>query len=93
MVEHPLRDREVVGSDPGCAIPKVLKMVPVGTWLGAQYYKASTGSLLLTNTAQLTLQHYQKNKSLTKKSEIINVCIHRRTVWKTGNHAKNVILP
>ena len=43
MVEHPLRDREVVGSIPGRAIPKALKMVPVATLLGAQHYKASTG--------------------------------------------------
>ena len=43
VVEHPLRDREVVGSNPGRAIPKALKMVPVATLLGAQYYKASTG--------------------------------------------------
>ena len=41
--EHPLRDQEVVGSNPGRAIPKVLKMVPVATFLGAQHYKASTG--------------------------------------------------
>ena len=43
MVEHPLRDREVVGSISGRAIPKALKMVPVTTLLGAQHYKASTG--------------------------------------------------
>ena len=43
MVEHPLRDREVVGSNPGLAIPKAFKMVPVATLLGAQHYKASTG--------------------------------------------------
>ena len=43
MAEHPLRDREVMGSNPGRAIPKVLKMVPVATLLGAQHYKASTG--------------------------------------------------
>ena len=43
VVEHPLRDREVVGSNPGRAIPKTLKMVPVATLLGAQYHKASTG--------------------------------------------------
>ena len=34
---------QVVGSNPGRAIPKALKMVPVATLLGAQYYKASTG--------------------------------------------------
>ena len=33
----------MVGSNPGRAIPKALKMVPVATLLGAQYYKASTG--------------------------------------------------
>ena len=43
VVEHPLRDREVVGSIPGRAIPKALKMVPVDALLGAQHYKASTG--------------------------------------------------
>ena len=37
VVEHPLRDREVVGSIPGRAIPKALKMVPVATLLGAQH--------------------------------------------------------
>ena len=43
MVKHLLREREVVGSNPGRAIPKVLKMVPVGILLGAQHYKAGTG--------------------------------------------------
>ena len=42
MVEHPLREREVVGSNPSPAIPKALKMVPVASLLGAQHYKAST---------------------------------------------------
>ena len=46
MVERPLREREVMGSIPSRAIPKALKMVPVATWLGAQHYKASTGSSL-----------------------------------------------
>ena len=58
MVEHPLWEREVVGSNPDRVIPKALKMVPVATWLGAQHYKASTASPLLTNIAQKTLQHY-----------------------------------
>ena len=44
MVDHPLREQEVVGSIPGRAIPKALKMVPVATLIGAQHYKASTGS-------------------------------------------------
>ena len=46
MVERPLREREVVGSILGRAKPKALKMVPVATLLGAQHYKASTGSSL-----------------------------------------------
>ena len=93
MVEHPLWDREVVGSNPGRAIPKALKMVPVATLLGAQHYKASTGfsspnTYRTTNFAKLA-----KNKTSPKKSPIIiNVCIHRRTVWKTGSYAKYVIL-
>ena len=44
MVEHPLRKQEVRGSNPGRAIPKALKVVPVAvTLFYAQYYKASTG--------------------------------------------------
>ena len=43
MAEHSFRDREVVDSNPGRAIPKALKMVPVATLLGAEHYKASTG--------------------------------------------------
>ena len=59
MAEHPLRDREVVGSNPGRAIPKALKMVPVATLLGAQHYKASAGfsspnKYRTTNIATLT---------------------------------------
>ena len=46
MVERPLREREVVGSNPGRAIPKALEMVPVATMLGAQHYRKSTGSPL-----------------------------------------------
>ena len=45
-LERPLREREVVGSIPGRAIPKALKIVPVATLLGPQHYKASTGSSL-----------------------------------------------
>ena len=85
VVEHPLRDREVVGSNPGRAIP-------VATLLGAQHNKASTGfsssnKYRTTNTATLT-----KIKKSEKSPIIINVCIHRWTVWKTGNYAKYVIL-
>ena len=32
-----------MGSNPGRAIPKALKMVPVAALPGAQYYKASSG--------------------------------------------------
>ena len=69
VVERPLREREVVGSKPGRAIPKALKMVPVATLLGAQHYKASTGfsHSLLTQT---TL--HKKKKKLTP------------TTWFTG---------
>ena len=59
VAEHSLRDREVVGSNLGRAIPKALKMVPVATLLGAQHYKASTGfsspnKYRTTNIATLT---------------------------------------
>ena len=61
VVEHPLRYREVVGSIPGRAIPKALKMVPVATLLGAQHYKASTGFS--------SPNVYRTTKSLANKSE------------------------
>ena len=66
VVERPLREREVVDSKPGRAIPKALKMVPVATLLGAQHWKASTGfsHSLLT---QLTL-HKKKKKKKKKKT-------------------------
>ena len=78
MVEHPLREREVVGSNPGGAIPKAFKMVPVATLLGAKHYKASTGfsspnKYRTTNIETLT------KRSPKKSPTIINVCIHRRT--------------
>ena len=90
MAEH--RDQEVVGSNPGRAIPKALKMVTVATLLGAQHYKASTGfsspnKYRTTHIATLT-----NIKKVRKSLIIINVCIHLRTVWKTGNYAKYVIL-
>ena len=44
MVKRPLRERYAKGSIPGRAIPKALKMVPVDILLGAQHFKASTGS-------------------------------------------------
>ena len=66
VLEHPLWDREVVGSNPGRAIPKALKMVPVAILLGAQHYNASTGfsspnKYCTTNFATIT-----KIKSLNK---------------------------
>ena len=71
---------------------KGVKMVPVATLLGVQHYKArngfsSTNTYHTTNFATLT----KLNKS-EKSLIIINVCIHRRTVWKTGSYAKYVIL-
>ena len=84
-----------VGQD-GCRIdtwPRhtkdVIKMVPVATLLGAQHYKASTGFSSLTNHASLASHNEQKKK---KSLIIINVCIDRRTEWKTGIRAKFVIL-
>ena len=88
MLEYPLREREVVGSKPGRAIPKAIKMVPVATLLDDQHDKASTGFS--------SPNKYRTANILTHKSEkspiIINVCIHRRTVWKIGSHAEYAIL-
>ena len=48
MVERPLREQEVVGLkiESWPCHTKGVKMVPVATLLGAQHYKASTGSPL-----------------------------------------------
>ena len=55
MVEHPIRDGEIVDLNPDHAIPKALKMVLVAILLGAQHYKASTGfSSRTTNMATIT---------------------------------------
>ena len=53
VVERPLREWEVAGSNLGRAIPKVLKMVPVAALIGAQHYKATTGFSTLTNIAYM----------------------------------------
>ena len=67
VAEHPLRDQEVVGSNPGRAIPKALKILPVATLFGAQHYKASTGfsspnKYRTTNIA--TLSNIKKSKKV-----------------------------
>ena len=92
VVEHPLRDREVVGSKPGRAIPKSLKMVPVATLLGAQHYKARTGFSSPNKISHNSPRNTSKINKSEKSLIIINVCIHRNTVWKTGSYAKYVIL-
>ena len=92
VVEHPLRDREVVGSNPGRAIPKALKLVPVATLLGAQHYKESTGFSSPNKNHTTNLATLAKINKSEKSLIIINVCIHRRTVWKTGSYAKYFIL-
>ena len=65
VVKHPLREREVKGTNPGRAIPKALKIVPMATLLGAQHYKASTGfsspkKYCTTNIATLTKRSQKK---------------------------------
>ena len=65
MVEDPLRDREIVGSNPGRAIPKALEMVPVATLFGGQHYKASASfsspnTYCTTNFATLTKINYSE---------------------------------
>ena len=92
VTEHPLWDREVVGSNPGHAIPKALKMVPVATLLGAQHYKASTGFSFQNTYCTTNFATLAKINKSEKSLIIINVCIHRRTVLKTGSYAKYIIL-
>ena len=80
------------GFEPRPRHTKGVKMVPVATLLGAQHYKASTGSLLLTKYGTTNLATPAKINKSEKSPIIINVCIHRRTVWKTGSYAKYAIL-
>ena len=87
VVEHPLRDREFVGSNPGRAIPKALKMVPVATLLGAQHYKASNGFSSPNKHRTTIIATLTKVRKKQLSPIIISVCIHRRTVWETGNYA------
>ena len=85
MAEHPLRDREVVGSNPGHAIPKALKMVPVVTLLGAQHYKASTGfsspnKYRTTNIATLT--NIKKSPKKSDNNQCLYSTVDRMEDWQ-----------
>ena len=60
VVEHPLWDREVVGSNPGRAIPKVLKWYKWLPCLVISIIRQALASLLQTHIAQLTSQHLQR---------------------------------
>ena len=59
LVEHTLQEREVVGSNPGRAIPKALKWRQWLPCLVLSIIREALVSLLLTNIAQLTSQHLQ----------------------------------
>ena len=75
---------------------KGVKMVPVATLLGAQHYKTSTGFSIirqaLASHRTTIIATLTKSPKIKLSPIIINVCIHRWTVWKTGNYAKHVIL-
>ena len=77
-VEHPLRDREVVGSNPDRAIPKALKMVPVATLLGAQYYKASSGFSSPNKQRTTIIATLAKNPKKNKSDN--NQCLYSSEV-------------
>ena len=73
MVEHPLREREVVGSNPGHAIPKALKWYQWLTCLVLSIIRQALASLLITNIAQLTSQHLPKKSEKKESPMVINV--------------------
>ena len=75
MVEHPLWEREVVGSNPGRAIPKALKMEPVASLLGVQHYKASTGFSSPNKYRTTYLATLAKIRKSEKKSDN-NQCLY-----------------
>ena len=75
MVERPLRDQEVVGSNPGRAIQKALKMVLLATLLGAQHYKASTGFSSPSKYCTTNFEILTKMKKVRKISDD-NQCLY-----------------
>ena len=85
MVERLLREREVVGSNPGCAIPKALKMVPVATLLGAQHYIIRQTLALLsltTNTANIA-QKLKKTQKTNTSTWFLGTCLMSPSGVKT----------
>ena len=51
-----------MGSNPGRAIPKALKMVPGATLLGAQHHKSALALLSLTTNTTNIAQKLTRNK-------------------------------
>ena len=54
--------------------------------------RQALASLLLTKYRTTNFATLAKINKPEKSPVIINVCIHRRTIWKTGSYAKYVIL-
>ena len=71
MVEHPLWGWEVLCSNPGRAIPKALKMVPVATLLGAQHYKASTGFSSPNKYCKTNIPTLTKKKQVAQRERML----------------------
>ena len=61
MLKGPLLEREVVGSNPGRAIPNALKIKPVASLLYAQHYKASIGISSHNNYRKTYIAIYKKS--------------------------------
>ena len=68
MVERPLREREVVGSIPGRAIPKALKMVPVPTCLALSIIRQALALLSLTTNTTNIARKLTNTKNKTNPS-------------------------
>ena len=62
-------------SNPGHAIPKALKIVPVATLLGAQHYKASTG-IFFPNTHRTTSYATLAKLNKPEKKSDNNQCLY-----------------
>ena len=75
-----------MGSIPSRGIPKILKMVPVATLLGAQHYKASTGlsspktKYSITNIACLILK-CPNNKKRSENNQCLYSLEDRMEDW------------
>ena len=75
-----------MSSNPGRAIPKALKMVPVATLLGTQHYKESTGfsspNKQRTNIIATLTKSPKKKKVKSNNNQCLYSSVNRIQDWQ-----------